>query len=74
MIKDLNELLKLYEEIGGYVCLKRFVKFSSLKCDKKFYKKLMNSLVDFENELKENNMYVRKDYINFRSFLIKKFN
>jgi hypothetical protein len=72
MINDVKEMFKLYEEVGGYVSLTRFIKFARLKCETKTYKSIEKSLKNFETKIEKNEMYVRKDFINFKNFVLNK--
>jgi hypothetical protein len=72
MINDVKEIFKLYEEVGGYVSLIRFMRFSKVKCETKTYKTIEKSLKSFEKKIENNEMYVRKDFINFKNFVLNK--
>lgn len=68
----MKEIFRNYEEVSGCKSLIRFEKFIELKCSKVNCKKLKNLLEEFEKEVCKNNMYVRKDYLNFRNYVFSK--
>lgn len=67
----MKKLFEQYEEISGRVCLIRFKKFSELKFSKVNSKKVNKLILEFEKKIIENELFVKKDYYNFRLYCLQ---
>jgi hypothetical protein len=69
----MREMFKKYEELSSSKkCLIRFIKFAEVNFSKTNYNKIIKLYNNFEQFIIENsnNLYIKKDYINFRNYCL----